>query len=89
MMESFKRQKLATVNVNAGSVSANDELDVAVAVPGASLGDIAIVNVALEAGLAIGGAWVSDVDEVTVKLLNPTASPIDPAAVDFHFALIY
>lgn len=89
MLESLKRQKLATVNVNAGSVAAGGELDVAVAVPGANVGDMVVVNVALEAGLAIGGAWVSDANEVTVKLLNPTGSPIDPAAVDFQFAFIY
>lgn len=82
--------KVVSAAINPDEIAAGATDEVAVAVAGAAAGDSVIVNIpsALEAGLAFAGAWVSDTDEVTVRLANVTGSPINGASLSWQFTLI-
>ena len=76
---------LAQANVVAdpGSIAANSELDVTIAVPGTLAGDALSVspgNGALDAGIGIVGCWVPSPGNVTFRLRNFTGSAIDPVS---------
>jgi hypothetical protein len=76
---------LAQANVAAdpGSIAANSELDVTIAVPGTLAGDALSVspgNGALEAGIGIVGCWVPSPGNVTFRLRNFTGTAIDPGS---------
>ena len=64
-----------------GSIAAGAVSTLTVAVPGAKPGNTVTIGApaALDAGLLWCGA-VSANDEVTIRVYNPTGSPIDPAS---------
>lgn len=45
---------------------------------------VCVTKAAAQAGLAIGDAWVSDADEVTINFINPTAAAITPTAAEVY-----
>jgi hypothetical protein len=77
----------ATLDFASIAAGADDELTVTV--PDAAIGDPVIVAppATLEAGLAVT-AFVSAADTVTIRLVNATASPIDPASGAWTVAII-
>lgn len=79
-----------SVTIDPGSAAANSSLDVAVAVGGIKLGDIVTMNIpaSLEDDLLFKGARVSDAEEITVTLYNPTGAPIDGASLVWTFGVI-
>lgn len=81
--------KSATVSVDPASLAADTKAGTAVTVTGAAAGDFVVAQppAALEDDLIFTGARVTDTDEVTVYLYNPTGSPIDGAARDWDFLL--
>lgn len=90
-IESAKRQLLDTVTIDAGNIAANTTLDVTAAVPYAKLGQRVSVNppAALEAGVVVGGAWVSAANQITIRLANVTGLAIDPVSADYLVAISY
>ena len=81
--------KFASASLNFGSVGAGVSLDLTIALPGAVVGDLVIVSApsALAAGFSYN-AFVSAANVVTVRLVNNTAAPIDPAAQTWGVAVI-
>jgi len=71
--------KVGEATVNLGSIAAGTTTEFTISVPGARAGSGVILGppAALEADLMAFGR-VSANDVVTVRVLNPTASPIDP-----------
>lgn len=89
-IESSKRELLAEVTIDPASIAAGATGDETATVRFATVGQrVSITPTALEAGLVIGGAWVSDVDEITIRLANVTASPINAASQTFLVSLTY
>lgn len=82
--------KTASVAVNPAEIAAGATGDTAVTVSGAAAGDVVIANIPalLEAGLVFGGAWVSDTDEVTIRLGNVTGSPVNGASLSWSLTLM-
>lgn len=74
--------------LNPGPVGAADTLDVLVTITGAAVGDAVSVAppAALEADLGFC-AFVSATDTVKLRLVNPTAAPIDPLPGDWKFVV--
>lgn len=69
-------------SINAGAVG-----DFVLTITGAASGDqVFLTPQGLEDGLVVESAVVTT-DTVTVKVLNTTASPIDPAAATFDYQL--
>jgi len=78
-------QLVAKVTSNPGSISAASVLAHSLTVNGATP-DMAYIVTApsLEANVAIGGAFCTTKGTVVVRLINPTAAPIDPASQTFY-----
>lgn len=76
----------ATATLDFPSVAAGGTQALTVTVPGVAVGDIVVMSLpaAVNNGL-IFDARVSDVNVVTVRALNITAAPIDPASALFNF----
>lgn len=71
-----------------GVVGAASVANVALAVPGAEVGDGAMVNAdVLPAGLALGQPVVT-AGTVTVPVINPTAGGVDAGSPNFRVQLI-
>lgn len=79
-----------------GTVASSDPAEIAagavgtvtLAVPGAAVGDAVFVHPqALATGLVMQSYIVTDTNEVTVTLFNPTASPIDDTAQTYEYLL--
>jgi hypothetical protein len=80
----------SSVSLAVGDVAADTVETRTLAVPGAEVGDLAIVNTeaALTAGLGLGQAYVVGADEVEVEIVNPTGGILDADDVDFRVQLI-
>lgn len=86
-METGKRLILHTATLDLASVGSQGEIDTAVTVVGAKPGHVAMVSApALEAGL-IASAFVSDLDEVTIRVSNVTGVGVDPDEQDFNIVV--
>jgi hypothetical protein len=80
-----------TVAVTVSTLAAAAEEDIAVAVTGAALGDSVSVNptvAAAETGLAVLGAWVSDADEITIRVGNTDGSALDGSTANWTYLII-
>lgn len=90
MVESSKRAILHQETLDLASVGTGAEIDTAVTIPGVlNQGhEVVIVSApSLEAGLVATG-FVSDVDEVTVRVSNVSAAGVDPAEQAFNIAVL-
>lgn len=88
MAESRKRAILSSATLDFGSVAAETTAELTATVQGVRPGMVALANAAsAEAGLVVS-AYVSDNDEVTVRVANVTAGAIDPASQSFNIAVI-
>lgn len=78
-------QIVAKVTSNPASISAASVLAHSLTVAEARPGMHFIVTAPdLEANVAVGGAYCSTKGTVVVRLVNPTAAPIDPASQTFY-----
>lgn len=75
-------------SVDLASVAADAAAEQAVTVTGVAASDLCIAVIP-PTGLSvgIGGFFVSAADEVTLLLINPTASPVDEGALTFKFVV--
>jgi hypothetical protein len=90
LFETRKRAiKSAPATLDFPSVAAGADEELTVTVPDAAIGDPVVVAppAALEAGLAVT-AFVSAANTVTVRLVNATVAPIDPASASYTVAII-
>lgn len=73
------------VSIDHGSIPAGTNVEATATVQGLTTADsiLAMVQAALQDGLSIAGARVTAADTVGVTLHNSTASPIDPAALNW------
>jgi hypothetical protein len=82
MVESSKRSILHTAALDFGSIAANADAEIAEVVGGARVGDVVTVSCpTLDAGL-VATAFVSGVEEVTVRVSNVTTGAVEPGSVD-------
>src|SRR5690606_15240192 len=80
-----------SVKVTVAELEAADEADVTLTVSGAEAGDVVVLTPAkdsMEEGLAVSGCWVSDDNEVTVRLVNHSAQKLTGSAEDWDYLLI-
>lgn len=77
----------ALVNVDAANVPAASVLVVAaVALLGVDVGDLIQVSApSLEAGLSMGDAFATAPGVLSMRIINPTAGAVNPAAQNFLF----
>jgi len=78
------------VNINVGSIPANGELDVTIAV--ANVATAAAVSVSpsadLNSGIIIAWARVSSAGNVRIRFRNLTGGAINPAAIDYYISAV-
>ena len=89
-MRSSKRAIVQSTTLDYTSVAAQSDVELTMTVNGVfNTGDeIVVVSApALETGLVASG-YVSDVDQVTIRVTNITADAKDPASQDFNVAII-
>ena len=73
------------ITIDPDSVSGSSVGAQSLTVPGAQPGMHFIVTApSLETTLAIGGAYCTTAGTVVVRIVNPTASPVDPASQSFY-----
>lgn len=79
-----------TVSFDAASIPAATTADNTVAFTGAVVGDVVVVSpqANMTANCGIVGARVSAADQLTIRMINPTAGAVDPAVVTLNVALI-
>lgn len=80
-----------TQNIDVGSIAANSELDVTVAVANANTSNSAVFvsPVAdIEPGIVIAWARVSAANTVKIRFRNTTGSAIDPAAINYVISVL-
>ncbi len=80
-----------TVSVTVAATAAAGEEDVVLTISGAEAGDyisFTPTEAAMEAGLSISGAFVSDDDEVTLRLSNQSGSGLTGSTEDWTYLLI-
>jgi hypothetical protein len=91
MPESFKRAIMVQATIDFASIAANVDDENTVVVNGVFNNGTEVVAVsapALEVGLVVSG-FVSDVNEVTVRVSNVTIGAIDAADQAFNIAVIH
>lgn len=78
------------VTFDAGAIGAAQCLDVVVAFPGALVSDIVVVSsqANFTANCGIVSARCNAADSLTIRMINPTAAPVDPASVTLNVACI-
>lgn len=76
-----------TVSVNPASLAATTKAGTAVTLAGIAVGDMVVMEppATLEDDLLFCGAAVTNDDEVTIYLYNPTGAPIDGAALTWRY----
>jgi hypothetical protein len=80
-----------TVSVTVAATAAAGEEDVVLTISGAEAGDSISLTppvAAMETGLSIAGVWVSDDDEVTVRLSNLSGSSLTGSTTNWTYLLI-
>lgn len=79
-----------TVNINVGSVPANGELDVTVALPNATLNGAVSVSPSadIESGLIIAWARVSAAGTIKIRYRNLTGAIINPVAINYYISVV-
>ncbi len=79
-----------TVNINVGSVPANGELDVTVALANATLNGAVSISPAadLESGLVIAWARVSAAGTIKIRYRNLTGAIINPVAINYYISVV-
>lgn len=79
----------ATASLDFGSIAAGGQAELTLSVAGAAVGDTVSLGApaAIESGLTWAGR-VSAADTVTIRLTNPTAGAIDPAAATWRATAI-
>lgn len=88
MAESRKRAILSTATIDVAQVAAGATGETTTTVKGARPGMVAMANAAsAEAGLVVS-AYVSDNDEVTIRVANVTGLAVDPADQEYLIAVI-
>jgi len=76
-------------SANPASIAADSAGTVVLTITGAATTDLVFVNPeALEDGLVVQGATVTDANEVTVQLQNTTESAVDGAASAYQYMLV-
>lgn len=82
--------KKVAVSVNPASINTVTLAEETVTVTGAAAGDIVVVSppAALDAGIAVVGAFVSAANTVKLRLYNSTGGSVDIAAGNWVFGLI-
>lgn len=86
-----RRVRTATASLNFASIAAAASEVLTVSVPGAVVGDTALVSSAVAGGPTAGlqhEAWVSAADTVSVRATNVTAGAIDQAAHSYRVTVI-
>lgn len=85
----YKVRKVS-VSVNPASIAATTKAGTAVTVTGVAAGDIVVATPpsTLEDDLIPAGAVVTDTDEVTIYLYNPTGGAVDGAALTWTLLVI-
>lgn len=79
-----------TDTLDFGSIAANSQADLTIALTGVTAADYSVQAnpiALLESGLTYN-AYISADDVVTIRLTNTTASPIDPASVDWNVVAV-
>jgi hypothetical protein len=79
-----------TVTINVGSVPANGELDVTVALANATLNGAVSVSPAtdIESGLVIAWARVSAAGTIKIRYRNLTGAIINPASTNYYISVV-
>jgi hypothetical protein len=87
MKLSFPPVLKVSKSVDIGSITAVTCLDVEVTVPGARVGYLTIVTApaAITSNVLIGQAWCEAAGKIKFRVINPTASAIDPDAQVLDF----
>ena len=81
----------STQNIDVGSIPANSELDITVAVASANTSNSAVFvspEADIEAGVVIAWARVSAANTVKIRFRNTTGSAIDPAAINYVISVL-
>jgi hypothetical protein len=81
--------KTITASLNFPSIAANDSSDLIVTLTGADIGDAVYLGApyTLESKLVFCG-WVSNTNQITVRLHNSSAGAVDPATNTWRIVLI-
>jgi hypothetical protein len=80
-----------TVAVTIGAIAAGAEADVEVTVAQAAAGDIVAVtplNAAMETGVGILAAWVSEAGKIKIRFTNAHTSGLTGSTSNFSYLLI-
>ena len=84
-----KMTKVITLTLDPAIVATITCAEQAFVVPGVTPGQLVIANPpAMIAGLGVAGARVSDVDEVTINFVNPTAAGVNMAPGVWEFIVV-
>lgn len=80
-----------TVSLTVTTLAAAAEEDLTAAITGVQVGDVILLTpreAAAETGLALLGAWVSDTDEITVRIGNTHTDALTGGANTWDYVLI-
>lgn len=80
-----------TVTVNPGAITTGAELDYAMTVANAAVGDSLVMNPpagGASAGLEVTSAWVDSAGTIKMRLRNNTGSTLTPASATWTYLLI-
>lgn len=84
----IKRTLTASATLDFPSISAVSTQTLTVTVPGAAVGDVVAIGLpaTVNAGIVFD-ARVSAADTLTVRAMNITAAPVDPASATYDFVV--
>jgi hypothetical protein len=84
----FDNIEVFSVTFDAAAVATIVTAEQAVTVTGVEDGDYCLACIPpASLGVTLGGAFVSDDDEITIQFCNPTAGEVDPASGTYIFVV--
>jgi hypothetical protein len=80
-----------TIAIDPVSLNDGEQNDVSVTITGAATGDTVIMNppaAGLDAGIALGGAWVSAANTVKVRIINYSGGVVNGASLSWNYVVL-
>ena len=81
--------EIGTLTSTLTELAGDTQVEVTETLTGAASGDLVFVSANdIDAGLVVGGAWISNTDEISITIQNTTEAAVTGGATTFQYLLV-